>query len=338
MLDGERVPGITSALRSRDRDVSSAIPLLANKGIAFQGPMPVGMGFVLTSEEAQELLCLTDADYGQIVRPYLVGEDVLNSPEQAPSRYIIDFGLRPLEEAMRHPAALEVLRERVKPERERNRDHYRREHWWLLGRPVIAMREAVEPLSRYMVNSRVCKRIQFVWCARSWCPSDRLNIFALENDWTMGLLTSSIHTEWAQLQGSTFEDRIHYTPTSAFETFPWPDPITDAQRERIADLARKIVARRQEICLERQIGLTRLYNEVDDGAYADLAQLHRKLDEAVCTAYGWPRSIAGNADETNARLLALNQEIAAGRRPYDPFSHLRSGRPGIRSRPQLDHS
>jgi hypothetical protein len=66
-----------------------------------------------------------------------------------------------------------------------------------------------------------------------------------------------------------------------------------------------------------------LYNELDDGAYADLAALHRKLDEAVCAACGWPRSIAGDPDETNARLLALNQEIVAGKRPYDPFRHLR---------------
>jgi hypothetical protein len=65
-----------------------------------------------------------------------------------------------------------------------------------------------------------------------------------------------------------------------------------------------------------------LYNELDDGAYADLAALHRKLDETVCVAYGWPRSIAGDPDETNARLLALNQEIAAGKRPYDPFGRL----------------
>jgi hypothetical protein len=112
-------------------------------------------------------------------------------------------------------------------------------------------------------------------------------------------------------------------PTASFATFPWPDPISDAQREEIAELARKIVARRQEICLERQFVLTRLYNELDDGAYADLAALQRKLDEAVCAAYGWPRSIAGDPDETNARLLALNQEIAAGKRPYDPFRRLR---------------
>jgi hypothetical protein len=72
--------------------------------------------------------------------------------------------------------------------------------------------------------------------------------------------------------------------------------------------------------MEREIGLTRLYNEVDDGAYADLAKLHRELDEAVAAAYGWPRAVAHDADETNRRLLELNREIAAGTRPYAPFA------------------
>jgi hypothetical protein len=156
------------------------------------------------------------------------------------------------------------------------------------------------------------------WCDPTWVPSNATSIFALEDDFSMGVLTSNVHTRWATIQSTKLETRPRYTVAS-FRTFPWPDPITDAQREQIAELARKVVARRQEICLERQIGLTKLYNEVDDGAYADLAALHRKLDEAVCVAYGWPRSIAADPDETNARLLALNQEIAAGKRSYDPF-------------------
>jgi hypothetical protein len=58
---------------------------------------------------------------------------------------------------------------------------------------------------------------------------------------------------------------------------------------------------------------------MDDGAWADLRQLHRELDEAVAAAYGWPRSIAQNADETHRRLLELNRVIAAGTVAYDPF-------------------
>jgi hypothetical protein len=116
-------------------------------------------------------------------------------------------------------------------------------------------------------------------------------------------------------QSSTLEDRIRYTPSSAFETFPWPS----GNRDEVADVSRRLYARRSEICVERNIGLTKLYNQLDDGAWADLRDLHRELDEAVAVAYGWPRTVAHDPDETNRRLLELNRAIAAGEVEYDPF-------------------
>jgi hypothetical protein len=80
-----------------------------------------------------------------------------------------------------------------------------------------------------------------------------------------------------------------------------------------------VIARRQEICVAENFGLTRLYNLVDEGGYADLKALHRRLDDAVATCYGWPTSIAQDAEGVVRRLLQLNREIAAGDRPYDPF-------------------
>ncbi len=76
---------------------------------------------------------------------------------------------------------------------------------------------------------------------------------------------------------------------------------------------------RTEICLEQDIGLTKLYNQLDEGAWKDLHQLHRELDEALTAAYGWPKSVAHDPDETNRRLLELNRAIAAGEEPYEPF-------------------
>ena len=69
-----------------------------------------------------------------------------------------------------------------------------------------------------------------------------------------------------------------------------------------------------------KIGLTKLYNEVDEGAYADLQQLHRDLDEAVAAAYGWPKAVAHDSAESNRRLLDLNRRIFAGEVDYDPFN------------------
>jgi hypothetical protein len=122
---------------------------------------------------------------------------------------------------------------------------------------------------------------------------------------------------WAWALSSTLKADLNYTPTSAFETFPWPQP---AQREAVSETAGAVIARRSEICLERQIGLTTLYNEVDDGAYRDLRDLDVALDEAVAAAYGWPSSAAHDSQESNRLLLELNRAITAGEVEYDPFS------------------
>jgi hypothetical protein len=58
---------------------------------------------------------------------------------------------------------------------------------------------------------------------------------------------------------------------------------------------------------------------VDEGAWADLKDLHRRLDEAVAAAYGWPASVVHDAAEANRRLLELNQQIADGSVEYQPF-------------------
>jgi len=117
VLDGVEVPGISAALRPAGVDPSAARRLPQNRGKAFQGPMPVGKGFLLDSKEAEQLLRRTEARYRDVVRPYLIGEDIAEDPAQAPRRHIVDFGLQPLEEAMRYPAALEIVQKRVKTER-----------------------------------------------------------------------------------------------------------------------------------------------------------------------------------------------------------------------------
>jgi hypothetical protein len=90
-------------------------------------------------------------------------------------------------------------------------------------------------------------------------------------------------------------------------------------------VCRRLLARRSEICLAENIGLTKLYNAMDDGAYTDLKQLHRELDEAVAACYGWPKSIAQDDAEIVKRLTELNREIVEGRRGYHPFACLDGG-------------
>jgi len=319
VLDDVVVDGITPSLRPAGTDLAGARALAQNRGRAFQGPIPAGADFVLAADEAAALLTRTEADYSEVVRPYLVGEDIADDPQQGPRRWIIDFDQKPLEAARTWPAALGIVERDVRPKREQNRRALYRERWWIFAEPRPGMRRALAPLSRYIAANAQGKRILFTWQEPSTCPSNLTNVFAFDDDFAIGVLASRIHGEWARAQSSTLRVDIRYTPTSAFETFPWPQP-TAAQREAIGAAARAVIARRQEICAERQIGLTRLYNEVDDGAYVDLRRLHRQLDEAVADAYDWPASVARDPAESNRRLLELNRRIAAGELEYRPWS------------------
>lgn len=121
-------------------------------------------------------------------------------------------------------------------------------------------------MGRFMAGTATGKRVLFVWCPADWRPSNATNMFALDTDYAMGVLTSRVHTDWAAKKSSTLEDRIRYTPSSAFETFPWPSP-SPAQHDRIGDLAATLIDLRSTLCVKHEIGLTLLYNRLDDGAF-----------------------------------------------------------------------
>ncbi|MBK8294288.1 MAG: hypothetical protein IPK93_05745 [Solirubrobacterales bacterium] len=180
------------------------------------------------------------------------------------------------------------------------------------------MREAISSLDRFVTVPRVGKRFLFCWTSRDTCPGDAVVVFAFDDDYSMGILTSSTHGAWALSEGSTLEDRPRYTPTSCFETFPWPTP-TPKSKASIGDLSASLLKRRSEICFEKQIGLTTLYNQVDDEAWQDLAKAHRKLDEAVAKAYGWPAKVAHDPLEIKARLARKHAEIMKDPDSYSPF-------------------
>ncbi|MFN3866228.1 MAG: type IIL restriction-modification enzyme MmeI, partial [Demequina sp.] len=162
------------------------------------------------------------------------------------------------------------------------------------------------------------------WQPAEVCPSNLVNVFAFDDDYSMGVLLSRAHDAWAWAQSSTLKGDLRYTPTTVFATFPWPDP-TDAQRDAIATASAALYERRSELCVEHDMGLTKLYNLMDEGGFQDLKALHRALDEAVADAYGWPKSVAQDDAELVTRLRDLNRRIVEGEVEYAPFSRKDSG-------------
>lgn len=316
VLDEADVQGIDTALRESTIPVADVPVLVANKGRAFQGVIPRGDGFVLPSDEAELLRARSDADYRAVVLPYIGGKDITSTVRQAPSRFVVDFGVKSLEEAMEFPAALDIVRERVKPSRDL--DPVYSDCWWRLWRPRPELALATAGLDRFIAGTATGKRILFVWCEKDWRPSNATNVFALDSDYAMGVLTSRIHTDWARARSSTLRADIRYTPSSAFETFPWPQP-REEQRDRIGRLSRQLLGLRATLCREHEIGLTVLYNRLDDGAYTALRAAHRDLDLAVIAAYGWSSGVLDDVRQRNRLLLERDAAILGGEIPYSPF-------------------
>jgi hypothetical protein len=316
VLDGDEVSGITSSLREGGADAWKPQPLASNRDRCFIGASLHGGGFRLAPEELQTL----GLEPSSVLKRFLDGKDIVSRVDQSPSRWVVDFGTMGLEAAARYPKELALVRARVKPERDENRRVLYRQKWWLHGETRPGMRAAVSELGRFAVSTRTGKRLLMTWQKNDTLPSDANVVFAFDDDYSMGILLSKAHDAWAWAQSSTLKGDLRYTPTTVFATFPWPDPVTPEQREVVASASAALYARRSELCREHKMGLTALYNLMDEGGFTDLAALHKKLDVAVAAAYGWPASVAQDSAELVRRLTALNREIVMSGRSYNPFS------------------
>jgi len=312
-LDGHRVEGITSHLRP-GQPAPEPAQLRGNRGRAFIGCQPTGRGFIVDDDTAAALHAAGEVD---VVRRYLNSDDITDAPGAAPRRWIVDFGTRPLEQAMYHPKSLAIVRRDVKPDRESRPELLA--HWWQFWRPRPDMRHAIAGKARFICSTLTGKRLLFVWADASWCPSNLVGVLAFDHDYAMGVLTSRAHGAWAWARSSTFETRLRYTPSTAFETFPWPFSPSLQQREAVSAACRDVLALRDQLAAQDGLGLTQLYNAVDEGAYVQLRKAHRRLDEAVVGVYGWPKTAAQDDSDLVRRLAELNTAVATGAIPYRPF-------------------
>lgn len=291
-LDGSDVPGITAEFSAFEGVSAEAYRLIANQDKCFQGSNVMGIGFVLSKEEATSLIAASPSN-ANVVFPYLSGQDVNTRPDQSPSRWIINFHDWTLEEAAKYPECLAIIKARVKPERDamigRNPTSTRRgKEWWLYAQQAKALYLTVAPMSRVIVASRVSAYIVFAFAPTGVVFSDRLVVFALSTNAAFAHLSSTFHSIWATRPGTTTHATIRtYFPSSTFDPYPFPSETESAEVS-----GGLFEAFRREVLINRGIGLTDVYNLIhnSDEVSAEirkLRQLHVEMDKAVATAYGW---------------------------------------------------
>ncbi|GIU96032.1 MAG: hypothetical protein KatS3mg012_2489 [Gaiellaceae bacterium] len=287
VLDGEVVRRIGPSLEPASRVTGVAHRLAANAERAFQGSIVLGSGFLLTPEQAHDLIAL-DATNADILQPYLIAEELAQDPRQEALRWVINFDDRPEDQARRYPGPWEIVETRVRPERARNRIASRRELYWQFAARADSLYEAIAGFERVLVGPQTAKYWFVVWCPNGWVYSHATNVFAFEDDGHAAVLSSTFHDAWARKYSGSLETRLRYSPTDCFQNFPFPEDVSVL--EEIGD--RYLSYRKETLLVENQ-GLTKVYNRVHEQPedtserIEELRRLRRELDRAVADAYGW---------------------------------------------------
>jgi type II restriction/modification system DNA methylase subunit YeeA len=220
-LNGKPVEVISPNLTATS-DVTTATELKTNLDIAFMGTTKGG-AFDIEENLALELLRAPNPHgkpNSDVVVPWVNGMDLTQRPSRT---WIIDYGVSTSEaNAACYESPFKYVRTNVKPKRvKNNRETYRR-LWWQHVEARPAMRMALAPLNRFLCTTRVSKHRLFVWLQAPTQPDSATFAFARADDFFFGVLHSRFHEVWALKQGTRLETRPRYTPTTCFETFPFP--------------------------------------------------------------------------------------------------------------------
>lgn len=294
-LDGVEVKAISTHLTARS-GADRAVPIQVNAGLAFQGAIIQGAGFLISEVERRRLL--RDCPEAEnLLLSFVGGDDVNTSPTHVSDRFVIAFGERNLEEAEQYPALLDVVRERVKPERDALRDdqataRLAKARWWQFWAPRTEAFSAIRKLSRCLVCSVVTKHLSFAFVPTSAIYSQTLYVFAFDHATQFSILQSRIHELWARLQSSSLEERLRYLASKCFATFPFPFADPRESVESLEAIGHSLHESRARFMVDTNQGLTQIYNRLkdpccDEPSILHLRRMHEDMDRAVLDAYGW---------------------------------------------------
>ncbi len=346
-LDGAPVNHINADLQNTI-DATQARRLDENLNITYMGVTPGGP-FDISDEDARRMLNAPLNPNGRsnadVVQPYFNAKDLA---QHSRSAWTINFTGLSEAEAAQYELPFAYVRDHVRPARlESKQPEREKAQWWIYTRTRPELLAAIAPLTRYIATPMVSKHRLFVWLSKEVVPANLINVVARDDDYFFGVLHSRLHERWSIRLGSFLGkgNDPRYTPTTTFETFPFPWPPgqedtahpayaaiaaaakqLDEEREAWLNPTSDLLEGPGKEQLLRQLTLTNLYNALVEyraggprngktltpaQTFAPrLHELHTALDRAVCDAYGWPHTILEDEEDMLRRLLALNLERA----------------------------
>jgi N-6 DNA Methylase len=330
LLDGREAPIITAYLfHAGGHEDPAQLTANEGKGFIGVYVLGMGFTFddtdkkgVATPLAEMERLIAKNPCNRERIFAYVGGDEVNDSPTHAHHRYVINFddfplrrddlrpswanadddqrdawlrsGIVPLDYAdpvaADWPDLLNILEQKVKPDRLKdNRENYRR-YWWRFAERRPGLSRALRGLNRFIAVSRVGQALAFAFLPAGALGAESLVLIADERAAMFALFQSRVHEIWARFMASSMKDDLRYTPSDCFETFPFP--LSFKANEALEQVGRQYYEFRAQMMQRKNKGLTAIYNlfhdrDCDHGDIIHLRELHDTMDRTVLDAYGW---------------------------------------------------
>jgi SAM-dependent methyltransferase len=328
------VPEINSSL-SIHADVTDAKVLECNRKPkkVFQGQTHGHEGFLLSKSEGIKIL-KQHPEYKEVLKPFLIGEELVGNYNAQPSRFVIDFTMKDVMEASTYKELYKIISTRVLPAREAaakqqqelnapalkdnpkarvNKHHLNfLNKWWKLSYGREDMLREYSKLKRFISTPEYSKRPIYEFLSTEINPNAKLMVFCYDDYYSFGVIQSTFHWNWLVAKGSTLgHDTCNYTTNTVWDTFPWPQNPSEKQIRKVADAAKALHTERTRVMQQHHLSLRDLYRILEQPGKNPIKDLHTALDKAVAEAYGFDVKETTNTNYILQNLLQLNLQVAA---------------------------
>jgi len=302
LLNGQHVTRISAYLAAGFVD-ESPIQLSANPYFS-KGSQVYGQGFVFDDLDSaankislmDEILLDEPASKNRIF-PFIGGEELNTQPVVRPNAYVIYLSdLKDESELEAFPRLAHVVRSRVKPERDLLGDNPNntplKKRWWAYQAHRPELYDRLRRRTRVLAHAEVSAYLQFQFVPSGWIYNKTMIVIDEDGFGAFAVLQSRVHEVWTRVFASSLEDRLRYTASDCFATFPFPSQYGSS--EELEQAGRTYYDFRAALMIQNNEGLTKTYNHFHNPnetshEILELRRLHGVMDRTVLNAYDWTK-------------------------------------------------
>jgi hypothetical protein len=293
--------------------LSRSTPVSQVPEIVF-GNMPNDGGhLILTSAEKADLLEKEPAA-GKFIRLFLGAQEFINGEER--------WCLWLKDASPAEVRAMPEVMKRVEGVRQHREESSRVTTKELAATPML-FGEIRQPASNYLlvpsVSSENRPYIPIGFMPQNVIGSNLVLFIPDATHFHFGILSSVMHMAWVKQVCGRLKSDYRYSNRLVYNNFPWPNP-TPAQRERVEECARAVIAAREPHLPPR--GLSTLADLYDPLSMPpELVRAHADLDRAVEKCYR-PEPFHSDRERVE-HLFRLYEQLTAPLLPVTPKTRAR---------------